>query len=304
MHVILGAGGPIANALTNLLIADEKPVRLVSRQPVSNPSELVTWQHADLLNLAEVQAATRDATIIYLCAGLQYATKVWQAQWPPIIDNVIAATQAADARLLFFDNIYMYGLVDGPITETTPYRPVSGKGRVRAQIADTLMTAIGKGLRATIARAPDFYGATSVNSLLDSMVINKFAAGDRAMWIGKTEKLHNFIYVPDAARGLYTLAQHSESDGQVWHLPTPPPISGHAMLELVADVYGVPEKHFAMNKLVLRAAGLFSPLVRESVEMYYQYDHDYHFDSGKFERAFSVTPTPYREGLQAIRKQR
>ena len=93
--------------------------------------------------------------MVYLCAGIQYDTKVWQEQWPVIMRNVIAATEAAGTRLIFFDNIYMYGLVRGPITEDTPYRPNSAKGTVRARIADELMEATARGrLRASIARAP------------------------------------------------------------------------------------------------------------------------------------------------------
>ena len=303
MHVILGAGGSIATALTLHLVKAGESVRLVSRRPVEHPSPLVIWQRADLLDPAATATATRGATIVYLCAGLRYDAKVWREQWPVIMDNVIAATRATDARLIFFDNVYMYGPVDGPITEATPYRPVSEKGRVRAEIADKLMETIGAGkLRGSIARAPDFYGVTGTNSFLDSMVIHKFAKGERAMWMGDPERLHNFIYVPDAARAVYELAQDPASDGQIWHLPTPAPITGLAMLDLAAETYGVANRYFTLRKWMLRAGGLFDPVVRGTVEMYYQYDRDYHVDSGKFERAFAVTPTSYREALSLIRE--
>ena len=35
------------------------------------------------------------------------------------------------------------------------------------------------------------------------------------------------------------------------------------------------------------------------MEMLYQFEHDYRFDSGKFERAFGLTATGYREGIAA-----
>lgn len=303
MHVILGAGGSIATELTQVLIENQQTVRLVSRRPVENNSPLVTWQRGDLLDREAIQAATRGAEVIYLCAGLKYNAAIWREQWPPIMRNVIAAAQAADARLIFFDNLYMYGLVDGPMTENTPHKPVSEKGEVRARIADELMAEVGAGrLRATIARAPDFYGVHGDSSFLDSMVIHKFANGERAMWIGDPDRLHNFIYVPQAARAVYTLAQHAESDNQIWHLPTPSPITGRAMLALAAEVFRVPNKSLTLKKWMLQAVGLFDPVVRGSVEMYYQYDHDYCFDSTKFERAFGTQPTSYREGLMAVRR--
>jgi hypothetical protein len=36
------------------------------------------------------------------------------------------------------------------------------------------------------------------------------------------------------------------------------------------------------------------------VEMYYQYDHDYIFNSDKFEKAFNFKPTSYEDGLKLM----
>jgi len=44
---------------------------------------------------------------------------------------------------------------------------------------------------------------------------------------------------------------------------------------------------------------LFVPVVRENMEMLYQFEHDYRFDSGKVEGAFGLTATSYREGIAA-----
>ena len=303
MHVILGAGGTLATELTNVLTAAGQSVRLVSHRPVAVEPPFVTWQHGDLLRSDQTLAATQGASVVYLCAGIKYDAGVWQEQWPVIMRNVIAATEAAGARLIFFDNIYAYGLVNGPITGDTPYRPNSVRGEVRARIADELLEATAGGrLHASIARAPDFYGIHGDNSFLDSMVINKLKQGDRALWIGDPNCLHNFIYVPDAARATYTLAQHPESDGHIWHLPTPAPIAGRKMLRLVAEVLNVTERSLTISKTTLRLIGLFDSVVRNSVEMYYQYDHDYRFDSTKFERTFGVQPTPYRQALEEINR--
>ena len=156
MHTILGAGGPVANALTRELENTNETIRLVSRRPVETGKN-TTWTKADLTNLAELSAAVKGATIIYLCAGLVYDAEVWKVQWPAIIKNVITVTKENNARLIFFDNVYMYGLVKGPMTEDTPYNPISEKGKVRAGVADTIMNEVKKGtLNATIARAPDF----------------------------------------------------------------------------------------------------------------------------------------------------
>lgn len=176
MHTILGAGGPTANALTRELTNANETIRLVSRKPIVTGNANVSWVKADLLNEAELFAAAEGSKVIYLCAGLVYDIKIWQQQWPVIIQNVINLTKRTGARLIFFDNVYMYGLVNGPMTEATPYHPCSLKGEVRAKIAEQLMNESKAGkINITIARAADFYGADSMNSFFDMMVLDKFA---------------------------------------------------------------------------------------------------------------------------------
>ncbi|MFA6249362.1 MAG: NAD-dependent epimerase/dehydratase family protein [Mucilaginibacter sp.] len=301
MHTILGAGGPVANALTTELVNNNTPVRLVSRRPVDMEGNNITWRKADLLNYNEVQEAVKGSTVVYLCAGLIYDVKIWQEQWPVIIRNVINVTKENNARLIFFDNVYMYGLVDGPMKEDTPYHPSSEKGKVRAAIANTIMDEVKAGtLNATIARAPDFYGTSSKNSFFDMMVLDKYAQKQSAQWMGDPNKLHNFIYIPDCGRAMYLLGQNPESANQIWHLPTAPVMTGHQFLELAARIYGVKPKFMRVRKFMLWILGLFNKLIAGTVEMYYQTDHDYIFNSDKFEKAFNFKPTSYEEGIKEV----
>ncbi len=301
MHIILGAGGPVANALTRQLIDNHQPVTLVSRRPSKFSGNNVKWLKVDLLNAAEVLAATQGATVIYLCAGLVYDKDVWKQQWPVIMQNVINAAKQSNARLIFFDNVYMYGLVNGRMTEDTPYNPISVKGEVRAKTVITLMDEVNAGnLNASILRGADFYGAESMNSFFDMMVLDKYAKGDKAQWIGDARTRHTFTYVPDAGKAMYLLGQSPESDNQIWHAPSAPAITGKQFIELAADVFGVEPRYGQINKFMLWMAGLFNKVIMGTVEMYYQYDHDYVFDSTKFEKAFNVRPTSYRNGIQHL----
>ena len=80
--------------------------------------------------------------------------------------NTIEACKRAGAKLLFFDNVYMYGKVDGPMTEETPFNPCSKKGETRAAIATALIDEWkAGGLTAMIARAADFYGPGARNGV-------------------------------------------------------------------------------------------------------------------------------------------
>jgi nucleoside-diphosphate-sugar epimerase len=301
MHTILGAGGPTANALTKTLIANNETVRLVSRRPSTIKADKVSWRKADLLVYAEVLEAARGSDVIYMCAGLVYDKEVWKAQWPVIIQNLIDVCMALQCRLIFFDNVYMYGLVNGPMTEETPYNPCSVKGEVRARAATQLMEAVHAGnIKASIARAADFYGTDSMNSFLDMMVLDKFAKKQRGQWIGNPDKLHNFTFIPDTGKSLYRLGQDPGTDNQIWHLPTAPPLKGIEIIQMAAEVYNVPAKFFAINKIMLQLLGLFIKTVGGTVEMYYQYDHDYNFSSSKFENALQIKPTSYLEGIRMM----
>ena len=299
MHTILGAGGAVANALTRELSEHNETICLVSRKPVKMTGKNITWQKADLLNYDEVLAAVQGSSVIYLCAGLVYDIQVWQQQWPVVMQNVINAAKAVKARLIFFDNVYMYGLVNGPMTESTPYKPVSEKGKVRVKIANMLMGEVKAGnLQASILRGADFYGTDSGNSFFDLMLLDKFAKKQSAQWIGGPKVKHNFTYIPDAGKALYLLGQNPQSDNQIWHAPTAAPLTGKEFIEMAANIYHVKPKFMLISKFMLWIFGLFNKNAGGVVEMYYQYDHDYNFNSAKFEKFFNVKPTSYQDGIK------
>lgn len=300
MQVILGAGGAIANALQKELEVTNEKIRLVSRKTIQ-ASGNTSWQKADLTNYQETLSAVNNADVVYLCAGLVYDSLIWQQQWPVIMQNVINAAKANNARLIFFDNVYMYGLVKGIMTEDTPYNPCSKKGEVRAKIAENLMGEVKAGnIKACIARAPDFYGAGTMNSYFDMMVLSKFAKKQSAQWMGNPSALHSFILVSDAAKAVATLGKNPQSDQQIWHLPTAKPLSGLSFINLAAKAFDTKPKFMRVNKLMLKALGLFNPLIKNTVEMYYQNEFDYQFNSDKFESTFSMNPTAYQISFQNL----
>ncbi|PSR55286.1 NAD-dependent dehydratase [Adhaeribacter arboris] len=298
MHTILGAGGPVSNALAQELLKQNQAVRLVSRREIKTSGN-ATWVAADLKNYQQVLQAVQGSSIIYMCAGLRYDKKVWAAEWPVIMQNLIETTKATNARLIFFDNVYMYGHVRGAMTEETPYNPTSVKGEIRARIAEKLMAEAKSGnIRASIARAPDFYAAESLNSFYDSMVLAKYAQKAKALWLGDPATKHSFIYIPDAGKAVCLLGQHPESDNQIWHLPTAPELTGKEFIQLAANTFHTQPNYTKVNKLMLQTIGLFNKLIGETAEMYYQYEYDYVFNSAKFQKTFQVQPTSYVTGIK------
>jgi nucleoside-diphosphate-sugar epimerase len=302
MHTILGAGGPVANSLSKVLTEAGEPVSLVSRKPIQI-SGTATWVGADLKDFEQLKTAVHGSSIIYMCAGLRYNKKVWASEWPLIMKNLIDAAKYTGARLIFFDNVYMYGHVNGVMTENTPYKPSSRKGEIRAKTAEQLMNeAIAGNIKASIARAADYYGAKSMNSFFDSMVLAKYAKKQKAMWLGNASTRHSFTFVPDTGPALYTLAKDAGSDNQIWHLPTAPALTGKEFIHLAAKVFNTKPDYMQVNKFLLNTLGLFNKLIQETAEMYYQYRYDYVFSSEKFEKTYNMHPTSYEDGIRKFSK--
>lgn len=299
-HILLGAGGAISTVLARTLIGHRQAVRLVSRGGFSLPgAESV---RADLLDGPATLAAVDPGATVYLVAGLPYRSDVWAEQWPKVMGNTLEACAARGARLIFFDNVYMYGRAAGPMTEDTPINPCSRKGEVRARIAEDLLQAARTGrLKACIARSADFYGPhAGPNSVPNLLVFGPLAAGKRPAWLGNADVPHSLTYTPDCGRALPLLGAAEDVWGRVWHLPTASPaLTGRAFVAAAAQQFGAPAGLTALKPWMVGLAGLFDRTRREAVEMIYQSTAPYVFDSTKFERRFGFTPTPYTQGIAA-----
>ena len=300
MQTILGANGVIGNELSKLLPQYTDKVRQVSRHPKKVNATDETFA-ADLLDAKAVSDAVAGSEVAYLVAGLKYDATVWADQWPRVMRNAIDACKRHGTKLVFFDNVYAYGKVDGVMTENTPYNPCSKKGEVRARIATVLMDEVKRGeLQAMIVRAADFYGPGAALSLTHSTVHERLKAKKTPQWIGDAQAVHTFTYTPDAGRSVALLGNTPSAYGQVWHaLTSKEPMSGEAYVRIACELAGQPFKVQVAPRWMLGLMGLFVPVLRENMEMLYQFEHDYRFDSNKLEQAFTVQATSYREGIQA-----
>ena len=298
MQTILGSTGVIGKELATTLPQYTDKIRLVSRNPkkVNDGNELVS---ANLLNAEEILKAVEGSEIVYLTAGIQYDIKIWRRDWPTIMKNVIDACKKNNSKFLFFDNVYSYGKVDGWMTEESPVKPDSEKGKVRAELTKMIMSEVEQGnLKAIIARAADFYGPNTPLSFVNIMVFENFKKGKKAQWFIDVNKKHSFTYTSDAAKGTSILGNTVSAYNQIWHLPTNKNVlTGKEFIELAAKAMGVKPEYMVVKKWMAQALGLFNKVIKESVEMLYQSDSDYLFDSTKFEKAFNYKPISYEEGI-------
>jgi nucleoside-diphosphate-sugar epimerase len=299
MQTILGANGTIGRELSKILPQFTHQIRQVSRNPKKENASDETMS-ADLLNYVQTEKAVAGSDIVYLLAGLKYDTKVWQEQWPKVMRNAIDACKKHNSKLVFFDNVYAYGHVKGPMTEETSFNPISKKGEVRARIATMLLDEIKqKNIQGMIVRAADFYGPGALLSLTHSTVTERLKAGKSPQWIGDPKAIHTFTYTPDAGKTVALLANDPLALNQTWHaLTSSEIITGEDYVRIACEAISRPYRGVTgMPKFLVRILGLFVPILREFVEMMYQFENDYIFDSKKAERALGIQPTSYKEGI-------
>jgi nucleoside-diphosphate-sugar epimerase len=297
MQTILGANGVIANEIARVLPQYTSKIRLVSRKPnkINENDELMV---ADLTSYEQTEKAVSGSKIVYLTVGLTYNIKIWTEQWPLIMKNVIDACKKHNSKLVFFDNVYMYGKVNGWMTEDLKYNPCSKKGEVRAKIATMLMEEVQKGnLTAQIARAADFYGKSPL-SFVGVMIFDKFAKQKKAQLMVSDHFKHSLTYIPDAGKATALLGNTESTYNQIWHLPTDKNVlTGKELINLAAEAFDCKPEYMVLKKWMIKMAGLFNPIIKETIEMMYQLESDYLFDSSKFDSAFDFEKTSYKNGM-------
>jgi len=304
LQTILGANGTIAQELSKYLPGYTNQIRQVSRNPKKvNTSDEI--RQADLLDYNQTEKAVEGSEVVYLLAGLKYDAKTWGEQWPKVMRNTLDACKKHNSKLVFFDNVYAYGYVQGIMTEDTPFNPISKKGEVRARVATMLLDEIKKGnIQGIIVRAADFYGPGAHLSLTFSTVTERLKAGKSPQWIGNPKKIHSFTYTPDAGKTVAMLGNTPSAINQTWHaLTSKEKITGKDYVRMACESVGRPYKGVSgLPKFGVRILGLFVPVLGEFVEMMYQFENDFIFDSSKAEAALGINATGYKEGIAATLK--
>jgi nucleoside-diphosphate-sugar epimerase len=253
---------------------------------------------ADAANPEQARAACAGASVVYHAVNVPYPA--WPAALPPVMDGLIAAAGAADATLVYVDNLYAYGPVDRPMTEDLPMAATTKKGSLRARLAETLLAAHHAGqVRAVIGRGSDYFGPGVVNSVAGDRLFPAILQGKKAMWVGSLDQPHSLTFIDDYARVLVTLGAREEAWGQLWHAPPAEPLTGRQFLTLACAEAGQTPRIGAYPSLVIRLAGLVDPLLRELNELAYEFEQPFILDGAKFQQRFGFVPMPHRQALRA-----
>ncbi len=296
-HVIVGAG-PIGTATARLLVDRGEQVTVVTRSGLALDVPGVESVRADATDAALVGELASGADALYNCASPPYHR--WATDWPPLANALLEAAELSGAVLVTASNLYGYGAVSVPMTESTRLAPNSKKGRVRVQMwLDALARHQAGRIRATEVRSSDYLGPRAQSPIGDR-VIPRLLAGKKVQVLKRADTVHTWTYTLDVARLLVTVAQDERAWGKPWHVPSNRARTQREVIADLATVAGVrPVKVSETSSAVLKLISLVNPTVRALSEVSYQLKRSFVMDSAAARHTFQLEPTPWDEVLGA-----
>jgi len=301
--LVLGATGSFAGAVAAELLGRGVIVRALvrNRQKLiarfGEPRNLQIIE-GDLQNLDDLMAAAKGCnTIVH---GVNYPYDQWFPHMRTATNNVLTAARKNDALIVFPGNVYNLGAAsDQPYDETAPHNPVSRKGELRQWMEEELKRYSEKGGRVLIMRAGDYFGPTARNGYVD--LIFGGAARRKTMAIfGDLTIAHQWAYVPDLARATVEIMVSDQvlADFEVVNFSGYVAPSQRGFLSDIARVAQAPDKVFRLPWLMVHVMGLFSPLIREVLEMKYLWQSTVLIDGPRMRQILpDFQPTPLDQAL-------
>ena len=297
-QVVFGCNGPIGLALMERLAAAGHEVVGVCRSGEAAAPDGVRIEAADVRDVTAAARLAEGATTVYGCIGIPYAA--WVDLWPGIVEGLLSAAEAGDARLVFADNLYCYGAQNRPLREELPLTDYGRKPTLRAKMTRTMLEAdrVGRA-RVALVRASDFYGPRVTNAALGERVFPNLLAGKAVQLLGDPDAPHAFTYAPDFAQALETMGAAEDEDfGQAWHVPNAPVRSQRQVVELAGELAGQRVRIRSLRRRMVLALALFSPMLRELKELMHQWELPYRVDHSKWAERFGDEHTALETGLR------
>lgn len=220
----------------------------------------------------------------------------WAAQVPLVTTAVIAAARASGATVMIPGNIYNYGCDMPPVlTEGTPWRVKTRKGGIRIRMEQAFRDS---GIRTVVLRGGDFLEATKTGNWFDSHIAAKAWQG-KMTYPGPRDIEHSWAFLPDMARAMVALAEKRrdfdpfETFGFGGFA-----LDGNALIEAVEAATRQKMRVSTIPWPLMRVLGLFSPQIREVLEMRYLWNVPHRIDGGKLAAALpDFRPTPVKEAI-------
>lgn len=296
LHVVFGTG-PLGKSVAEELLKRGKVVRMVNRNGKNSLAGVETVA-GDARSLEFTRRVTEGAAVVYQCAQPEYHR--WAEEFPALQQSILEGVAANQAKLVIADNLYMYGDPNGQsIHENSPQNPRTNKGKVRKAMADAALAAHQAGkVQVALSRPSHYFGPGY--AITGELVFQKALAGKAMQFLGRLDQPHSFSFVPDAGRAMAILGTSQQAWGQVWIPPVQPTLTQAELAQKIwqaAGQSGKPKTQ-TIGRLMTQLGGLFVPIIRESVEMLYEFEKPYVVEASKFEKAFGARATPTEEAIR------
>ena len=297
-HVVVGAG-VVGSALAKLLADDGQEVIVITRSGSGPTHKYIKRVAADVSDLSKLLEIAPRAAAIYNCVNPPY--HLWATEWPPIAESFLGYAEKTGAVLVTCSNLYGYGPVDVPMTESLPLNAPGVKGKVRAQIwldAKALHDA-GK-IKTTEVRGSD-YVCAGEQSRVGERVLPKVLAGKPAQVLGDIDVKHTWTYPLDVSRLMQIVAKDSKAWGKAWHVPSNEAKTQKELVTELAAVAGVKNpKLSSVPNVMWNLLAVFNPLMKALKETAYQMERPYILDDSAARKAFGMQPTEWNLILKEV----
>ena len=297
-EIVMLGYGPVGRATVAALLAKGRAVRVAQRSRPADLPDDVPFTPCDVVDAGSVRTAIEEGAQVAVAIGFEYLGAVWEKVWPVAMQNLLDACAAENIRMVFLDNLYMYGPQHAPLVETMPLSDRKRKPAARARI--TRMWQQDRRVRVAALRAPDFYGPGVLLSHVGETGLAAIARGKAASFVFPPDQPHDFAYIPDIGRAMVSLLDADDAAfGQVWHMPCAPTLTSRQILAMGARAAGVPLKLRNIPPFLLDMLAPFVPFLRELREMRFQWDRPYRVDAAKWKARFWSDATPFETGVAA-----
>jgi nucleoside-diphosphate-sugar epimerase len=299
--LVLGAKGRAGRAAVEGFAAAGWRVTAFARsQMAPDPRGNVIVVQGDAFSRADLVAAAQGADVIVHALNPQYPD--WERDLPRLSENVIAAARQSRATVMIPGNVYNYGeAMPRTLSEATPHRPTSRKGRLRVTMEQSFADAANDGVRTIIVRAGDFIEAQKTGNWFDSHIANKLDKGVLT-YPGPMDRVHAWAWLPDLGRVMAALAEKRADFAAFEQFGFGGfSLTGQQLRQALEIASGQPLKVKTMPWRLIRLLGWVWPQMREVAEMDYLWRTPHAIDGAKLAATLpDFRPTPLTTALQTF----
>ncbi|UOQ84714.1 epimerase [Gracilibacillus salinarum] len=212
--------------------------------------------------------------------------------------TIIKVADTLGKKIVFVDEIYVYGHQVAKGDESHPHQPHTKKDKIRVEFGKLIFSSKWRRAEALIVRLAYYYGPTSQDSYLQPTLEGR-AANKITIFIGNLKTPREYVYLPDATRMIVDIAVEDDSYGENWNIPGSELISGKEIIKIARQITGSRKLIIPLTKNAIRFIGLFDLFMREIVEIMYLTKEGFILSGEKYEKRIGIIPkTSFKKGLE------